>query len=110
MPEWDAVITRLQQVVDERPNEYASDTVANAKDVLRFAMERGWPAPEIGGGYWPTVCIWWKDSGVPDLEVFASSVEVYGLHKQPFDVWDYDHTPGQPFSPEFVGEFLRFDR
>ncbi len=109
MFDWDAVIARLQEVVDERPDEYTPNTVANAKDVLRLAMERGWPIPEIGGGYWPTLCIGWKDAGI-DLEVFAASVEVYRFYRPGFDVCDYDHLPGQPFSTDFVGEFSRLEQ
>jgi hypothetical protein len=110
MFDWDAAIARLRTVVDKRPSEYAPETIANATDVLRLAMERNWPMPELGAGYWPTVCIWWQGRAAPDLEVFASSIEVYRTRLPNFDMRDYDHTPGQTFPPEFVAEFSRLDR
>ncbi len=102
--DWERTARQIADCIAARPAEYPTAVVAAMADLVILLQTTGRPSPIVGPGYWPTFQVWWESAGVDDLwlEVFSDLIEVYQRTELLFAVWDEPHSPGQPFSDEFV--------
>ena len=99
---WTDVQANIDRIIEDAAEPFNAETIGNMRDLMGLLRER-YPIPEVGKGYWNTICLDWQTTagGPLQIEVFEDRLEVY--HFEPaFDVWYELHQPGQPFSTKFM--------
>jgi hypothetical protein len=99
---WTAVETEIDRIISQSVDEpFDQSTIANIREFVMFAREHC-PVPEIGKGYWSTVCFSWKTTPPLDVEVFGDRFEVYRFYDGRTDIRHVKHSAGGPFPQELV--------
>ncbi|MGH6946151.1 MAG: hypothetical protein ACREDZ_02385 [Kiloniellales bacterium] len=103
--DWAAAEAEIGRIVAESAEPFASDTVAQVRELLTFLRERC-PAPEVTKGYGSTISFTWKESsrGPLEVEIFGNRLEVYRFYDRRTDIRHFAHISGEPCPPELVAE------
>ncbi len=114
--DWAQVEAKFRRIVAESDPPFDGETIANAKDFLKYLRERT-PVPVIGRGYWPTLGIWWEydpatqPQTMVQFEVFNSRIEIQvfkyegpELAAACVSIQYAAHKAGDPFPPEIEAE------
>jgi hypothetical protein len=100
--DWKAVDAEIERIITasvEKP--FDSNTIANVREFVSFAREHC-PVPEVGKGYWSTICFSWETTPPLEIEVFGNRYEVYQFYDRRTDIREVKHIPGSPFPPELA--------
>jgi hypothetical protein len=98
---WDEVRVSVEQLVENCPDPFDANTVANVGDLLA-ACATGTPVPtSVGKGYWESVCFSWSNF---QIEVFEDRLEVYRFFDQRSEIWYEEHQPGAAFTSRLLAE------
>jgi len=104
---WPAVEAEIESIVSKSKEPFAPNTIENVRDFVSFARENC-PVPDVGKGYWSTICFTWEATPSIEVEVFGNRFEV---HRFPddgsIDIRYVDHTPGTPFPPDLAADLPR---
>lgn len=105
MADWDSVEAEIGRIMDESQESFTPETIANVREFLKLVRDR-YPIPEVGKGYWNTICVGWGTAPHPALEIdiFGDRFEVYRIADKRTDIWDEPHVGGDTFSQAFLAE------
>jgi hypothetical protein len=103
--DWTAVEAEINRIIAESVSPFASETIANVGDFLKFVRGRC-PVPKISKGYWSTISFTWHTtpSGPLEIEIFGDRIEIYRFYDRRTDIRHVAHVPGEPLAPELIAE------
>ncbi len=100
--DWTAVDIEIDRIIIGSVAEpFDSNIIANVRDFVNFARENC-PVPQVGRGYWSTICFSWQTTPPLEIEVFGDRFEVYRFYDGHSDIKEVAHARGSPFPPELV--------
>lgn len=101
---WTTVETEIDRIIERSAGQpFDESTIANVREFVSFARDNC-PVPEVGKGYWNTICFSWNTIPPLEVEVFGSRFEICRFCDRRADIREVKHTPGSPFPPELAAE------
>jgi hypothetical protein len=100
---WSAVEAEVERIVMGSAEPFDQGTIENVRELIRYAREKC-PVPEVGKGYWSTICFSWDTTPPLEVEVFVNRFEVYRFYDRRTDIREVKHTPGSPFPRDLAAD------
>jgi hypothetical protein len=102
---WSEVLSEMQRIVATSADNFAPESIQNAKDLVAFATDQ-WPAPDgVRKGYWPIFSSFFWSTAAPapiEIEVHEDHYEVYHSVPGTIDIKYFDHKPGEPIPDALI--------